>query len=204
MKTKKSHNPISKETKQKKVRPATVPLGRFNAWKDCTLDPNAQAQWIEELFDWADQPSSLHMVSFWRSKQIARKTWQEWQIRYPAIGEATETVMDMLGERREYLALFSKDNGVSPEAIFKTLRYYDYAARALWEEERKSREDLARIRTEDDEKPTITVVEMEKFTLTPEEVAGRDHKKTRERGRDTHNEKRRSRKQSSQNVSEYD
>lgn len=128
------------------------------------------------LVEWVKRKDSYKLNSFFHQFNVNSRTFYSWTYKCENLAEAHKFALEVIGTRRELGGLHKElDSGI----VKHTMPHYD----SDWKELEKWRSSL-RISENESEKEKIVVIE--KFSATPEEVAGKIRRKTAKRAHESY------------------
>jgi hypothetical protein len=83
------------------------------------------------LIEWLDTQDAVTAESFYLSKNIPSRTWEDWLKRCPDLQDAWDIAVERIGERREVKGLKGEYN---PGLVERTMPLYNKKYRALRKE----------------------------------------------------------------------
>ncbi len=111
---------------------------------------------IKDIKKWSYKGSSFSLKDFYHEWGISSSTFHNYKDRHPELKEAFVLVKEIIGSRREKLAMFKKYE-CNEKTIHRTLHLYDPDWKKVSEEEEEFK--LSLTKDEQNQKPTnITVV----------------------------------------------
>lgn len=111
------------------------------------------------VMEWAEREDSLELVDFVLEIRMLRKTFNEWQEKYPDIKEAVDFARLMIGSRKRKGALYRK---YDKDVAFRDMHKYD----PDWLEINKYHSDM---RKAEEVKPTTFVIHTDKPEIVSKE-----------------------------------
>jgi len=154
-------------SKQKRIKRAKIvrPTKKKSEWlyqymnllsrEEIIINEAFIERFAKDYVSWAANNDKAFIVREFRlSKGIDEQTWQRWIDAFPALKEANQMVVDIIGMRREKLAL---EREIDTKMTTYSMPMYskDWKELVKWRSELKQKEE--------DKKGNITVV-MEKFS----------------------------------------
>ena len=118
---------------------------------------------IKDIKKWSYKGTSFSLKDFYHEWGIPSATFHEYKNRHPKLKEAFLLVKEIIGSRREKLAMFKKYE-CNEKTIHRTLHLYDPDWKQVNEEEKEFK--LALSRDEENQKPTNFTVVMQSYEDT--------------------------------------
>lgn len=115
----------------------------------------------EELLSWGKKETSTDMLDFHHSFGIPRSSFHVYLKKYPDLKYVYHLVLEMLGSRRQKLAMY-KELGCDAKVILSTLRLYHPDWEQVTQEELSIKREL---RQEEESKLTHVTVVMPKYEV---------------------------------------
>ena len=123
-------------TSKKKQNPTKVDLtlGHSNGdsdegleivgFRESTIGDRAIIEIGRKMIDWVkDNPKALKLSNYFHQQGISMRTANRWCNRIPLFGALYETAMNMIGDRREELALV---RAIDCSMVMRTMHLYDF------------------------------------------------------------------------------
>lgn len=104
------------------------------AWRTYNPSEKFVDALAQDLYDWAQLEESLDFLDFYHKVGIPRSTCQDWVKRYHNLKAVHEEVKEIIGARRQRLAIFKKYE-TNPNVLMMTLRKYHPDWQEAFEEE---------------------------------------------------------------------
>lgn len=162
---------INTSTKKEKPSKADLLLGHSNGdsdegldmvgFKQTTLGERAIMEIARKMTIWAkENKEELKLSTFFLDQGISMRTVNRWCHRYPFFGELFYSAMNIIGDRREKLALYREIDG---SMVMRTMHMYDdaYQRSLAWLESIKKVEV-------GDKQPIIIIDKFPSSDLVPE------------------------------------
>lgn len=125
------------------------------SWRKCGLGPKYIKAIAQEYLEWGEKPTSIEPIEFRQQFGIPKRTFDKLKQDHEILREAHEYVKELIGMRRERLAMYKKYE-CDPKTIARTLHIYHPAWTKTLEDERNFRKSLS----QQEEKPTNITIEM--------------------------------------------
>ncbi len=137
-----SHNSTRDKKKAKDFPLFMTPKTILETWRE--IDKGEK--WVENLcqhqLEWRLKETSIDFIDFYTQYGLSHKTYHNYRKRYDMLKATHEITKEIIGARREKLALYRKYN-CDPKTVHMTLRKYHPVWEEVYEENKKDKENEA-------------------------------------------------------------
>ena len=133
------------------------------SWRSCGLDKTFVERLCDELYEWGKRGTSISLLDFYHSWGMPKQTFHDYMNKHADIKFIHEIVKEMIGSRREKLAMFKKYE-CNEKTIHRTLHLYHPDWMQVNEEEKDFKLSLSK--DEQNQKPTNFTVVMQSYEDT--------------------------------------
>ena len=158
-----THKTITTKNKIAKTRTEYNKARDVLSWRTCGLDKTFVERLCDELYEWGKRRTSINLLDFYHSWGMPKQTFHDYMNKHADIKFIHEIVKEMIGSRREKLAMFKKYE-CNEKTIHRTLHLYHPDWKQVNEEEKDFKLSLSK--DEQNQKPTNFTVVMQSYEDT--------------------------------------